>query len=80
MSLIDRLIGLVLTLPLSTSPIERAFSAMKIVKSKLQNKMEDEFLRDCLLNYIERESALEFTTDKLIDDFVARKKRRVGFN
>jgi hypothetical protein len=37
--------------------------------------MEDEFLRDCLIIYIEREIALEFTTDKLIDDFDARKKR-----
>ena len=39
--------------------------------------MEDEFLRDCLIIYIEREIALKFTTDTLIDDFDARKRRRV---
>ena len=78
--LIDRLIRLVLTLPVSTATTERAFSAMKLVKSRLRNKMEDEFLRDCLIIYIEREIALKFTTDTLIDDFDARKRRRVDFN
>ncbi|KAM0893613.1 hypothetical protein ACQ4PT_024979 [Festuca glaucescens] len=78
--LIDRLIRLVLTLPVSTATTERAFSAMKLVKSRLRNKMEDLFLRDCLIIYIEREIALTFTTDTIIDDFDARKKRRVDFN
>ncbi|XP_016177983.1 zinc finger MYM-type protein 1-like [Arachis ipaensis] len=45
--LIDRLIRLVLTLPVSTT--ERSFSAMNIVKSRLRNKMEDELLANCLL-------------------------------
>ena len=78
--LIDRLIRLVLTLPVSAATSERAFSAMKVVKTRLRNKLEDEFLIDCLIIYIEREIALEFTTDKLIDDFDARKKHRVDFN
>ncbi|XP_071917164.1 uncharacterized protein [Coffea arabica] len=42
--LIDRL---VLTLPVSTAITEWAFSIMKIIKTKLQNKMEDNFLHDC---------------------------------
>ena len=78
--LIDRLIRLVLTLPVSTATTERAFSGMKLVKRRLRNKMEDEFLRDCLIIYIEREIAVGFTTDKLIDEFDARKRRRVDFN
>lgn len=78
--LIDRLIRLVLTLPVSTATTERTFSAMKLVKSRLRNKMEDEFLRDCLIIYIEREIALKFSTDTLIDEFDARKRRRVDFN
>ena len=44
--LIDRLIRLILTLPVSTATTERSFSAMKIIKTRLQNKMEDEFLAD----------------------------------
>ncbi|XP_052110287.1 uncharacterized protein LOC107466193 [Arachis duranensis] len=47
--LIDRLIRLVLTLPVTTATIERAFSAMKIIKTRLRNKMEDEFLADCMI-------------------------------
>ncbi|XP_075515351.1 uncharacterized protein LOC142549991 [Primulina tabacum] len=49
--MLTRLIHLVLTLPVSTSTIERGFSAMKHVKTTLRNKMEDEFLADCLTLY-----------------------------
>ena len=73
----DRLIRLVLTLPVSTATSERAFSAMKLVKTRLRNKMGDEFLRDCLIIYIEKEIAIEFTTDTLIDNFYDMKTRRV---
>jgi hypothetical protein len=54
---LGRLIRLVLTLPVSTATTERAFSAMKLVKTRLRNKMEDGFLRDCLIIYIEKEIA-----------------------
>ncbi|XP_057461087.1 uncharacterized protein LOC130751498 [Actinidia eriantha] len=53
--LIDRLIRLVLTLPVTTATTERAFSAMKHVKTALRNKMEDEFLADSMIIYIKRE-------------------------
>jgi hypothetical protein len=72
-----RLIRLVLTLPVSTATTERAFSAMKLYKTRLRSKMEDEFLRNCLIIYIEKEIAMEFTTDELIDDFDEIKDRRV---
>ncbi|TYH18742.1 hypothetical protein ES288_A05G297400v1 [Gossypium darwinii] len=42
--LVDRLIRLILTLPVSTASSERVFSAMKIVKTRLRSKMEDDFL------------------------------------
>ncbi|XP_073131498.1 uncharacterized protein [Henckelia pumila] len=51
--MLTRLIHLVLTLPVSTATTERAFSAMKHVKKSLRNKMEDDFLADCLTLYIE---------------------------
>ncbi|KAJ8762728.1 hypothetical protein K2173_012220 [Erythroxylum novogranatense] len=47
--LVYRVVTLVLTLPISTATTERSFSAMKIVKTRLHNKMEDEYLSDCLL-------------------------------
>jgi hypothetical protein len=75
----NRLIRLVLTLPVSTATTERAFSAMKLVKSRLRNKMEDGFLRDCLVTYIEKEIAIEISTDTIIDIF-DEAPRRVDFN
>jgi hypothetical protein len=43
-NMIDRLLRLLLTLPVSTASAERAFSILKITKTRLRNKMEDEFL------------------------------------
>jgi hypothetical protein len=63
-------------LPVSNATTERAFSAMELVKTRLRNKMEDEFLRDCLLIYIEKEMA-EFSVDTIIDDFNSKKLCRV---
>ncbi|XP_075524058.1 uncharacterized protein LOC142556490 [Primulina tabacum] len=63
--MLTRLIHLVLTLHVSTATTERVFSAMKHVKTALRNKMEDDFLADCLTLYIERDLAkhidFEFT-------------------
>ncbi|GJX33852.1 nucleotide-binding alpha-beta plait domain-containing protein [Tanacetum coccineum] len=47
--LVYRLIKLVLVLPIS---------AMKIVKTRLRNKIRDEWMNDCLVTYIEKEIAL----------------------
>ena len=52
--LVDRLIRFVLILPVSTAITERTFLAMNIVKTKLRNKMEGEFLTNYLMVYIEK--------------------------
>ncbi|XP_058005418.1 uncharacterized protein LOC131181388 [Hevea brasiliensis] len=39
----------------ATATVERAFSAMNIIKSSLRNRMGDELLNDCLVAYIERD-------------------------
>ena len=46
--LVDRLIRFILTLPVSTATTERAFSAMKIVKISLRNRIENDFLASYL--------------------------------
>ncbi|XP_042396360.1 uncharacterized protein LOC121986457 [Zingiber officinale] len=74
--MLTRLIHLVLTLPVSTATTERAFSAMKNVKTALRNKMEDEFLEDCLTLYIERDLAKDIDVDSIIDEFYVLKSRR----
>ncbi|XP_074327244.1 uncharacterized protein LOC141665160 [Apium graveolens] len=77
--LVDRLLRLVLTLSASTATSERAFSAMKIVKTSFRNRMKDEFLRDYLIVYIEKEIAETISAEKIIDSFYLIKKRRTHF-
>ncbi|GAV88483.1 LOW QUALITY PROTEIN: Dimer_Tnp_hAT domain-containing protein, partial [Cephalotus follicularis] len=74
--LIDRLLRLVLTLLVSTATTEQAFSAMKIIKTRLRSKMENDFLTNCLVVYIEQAIAEKISVDKIIDDFYDIKKRR----
>ncbi|XP_059436124.1 uncharacterized protein LOC132169051 [Corylus avellana] len=75
-NLIDMLIRLVLTLPVSTATTERAFFAIKLVKTRLHSKMEDEFLAHHLVIYIEKEIAQDFTTEMIMDEFYSVKDRR----
>ena len=74
--LVDRLLRLVLTLPASTVTSERAFFAMKIVKTSLRNRMEDEFLRDYLIVYIKKEITEIISAEEIIDFFYLIKERR----
>ena len=74
--LIDRLIRLVLTLSVSTATTERAFSAMKLLKKRLRNRMEDEFLADNMIVYIEKKIAGTFTIEMIKDEFYSMKNRR----
>ena len=76
---IYRLITLMLTLPVSTTTTKRAFSIMNIIKNRLHNKMEDDFLMDSMILYIEKEIAAKFGTESIIDDFRDLKERRVPF-
>ncbi|XP_074327361.1 uncharacterized protein LOC141665279 [Apium graveolens] len=73
--LVDRLLKLVLTLPASTATSERAFSAMKIVKTCPRNRMEDEFLIAYLFLYIEKEIAEIISIDEIINSFYLIKER-----
>jgi hAT family C-terminal dimerisation region len=75
-SMVDRLLRLLLTLPVSTASAERAFSAMKIDKTRLRNRMEDDFLADNLVVYIEKEIAGSFIIEEIIEEFKSLKNRR----
>ncbi|KAM7523984.1 hypothetical protein LguiA_013886 [Lonicera macranthoides] len=52
---------------------------MSIVKSKLRSKMEDDFLINSLIIFIEREIARNISTESIIDGFRDLKERRVQF-
>jgi len=75
-NLVDRLVRLLVTLPVSTAAAERAFSILKITKTRLRNKMEDEYLANNLLVHIESEIVQHYTYDDIITDFKNQKNRR----
>ncbi|KAL4620489.1 hypothetical protein ACB092_06G158100 [Castanea dentata] len=64
---IYRLITFVLSLLVSTATTE------------LRNKMEDDFLMDSMILYIEKEIVEKFGIESIIDDFRDLKERRVPF-
>jgi hypothetical protein len=66
-----------LTLLVSTATTERALSAMKHVKIVLCNKIEEEFLVDSMMIYIERELVEDINSNSIIDELYSIKHRRV---
>jgi len=58
-----------MTLPVSTATPERYFSAMKIIKTRLRNKMGSGFLNDSMTVCIEREISSSISSELVIDDF-----------
>ncbi|XP_057471947.1 uncharacterized protein LOC130760580 [Actinidia eriantha] len=74
--LIYRFLKLALILPVATASVERAFLALKIVKSRLHNRMGDQFLNDSLLVYIENKRFNDISNDAIIDRFQKMKSRR----
>jgi len=78
-NLVDRLIRLLVTLPVSTATAERIFSVLKIVKTRLRNKIEDQYLANNLLVQVEGEIVEHYTYDDIISDFKDPKNRRADF-
>ncbi|RWR76195.1 zinc finger MYM-type protein 1-like protein [Cinnamomum micranthum f. kanehirae] len=74
--LIYLLLRLALTLPVATATVERVFSAMKIVKNRLHNRMEDEWMNDCLLAYIEKGIFNSIDDEAIMQRFQNMKNRR----
>ena len=68
-ALVYHLIELALILPVATATAERAFSAMKIIKTDTQNKMRDEWLNYRMTCYIERDVFASITNDDILQYF-----------
>jgi hypothetical protein len=68
---------LVLVLPVATAGVERVFSSMNHIKSKLRNKMGQEFLNGCLVTFIEREFFLQTKDKDIIARFQNMKDRKL---
>ncbi|XP_070672411.1 uncharacterized protein [Malus domestica] len=68
--LVYKLLTLALVLPIATASVERAFSAMKIVKTPLGNNMGDQWLSDSMLVYIERDVFAFIDNEPICDVFM----------
>uniref|UniRef100_J3KUU2 Uncharacterized protein n=1 Tax=Oryza brachyantha TaxID=4533 RepID=J3KUU2_ORYBR len=76
--LVYRLIELALLLSVATAFVERAFSAMKIIKTDRHNKMDDDWLSDLMICYIEKKIFKELDDDIIMKRFQALKHRRMS--
>ena len=74
--LVFLLVKLALILPVATASVERVFSAMNLVKTRLRNRLGDIFLNDCLVTYIEREIFDSIDNEKIIQGYQNMKSRR----
>ncbi|KAL7244742.1 hypothetical protein ACSBR2_000162 [Camellia fascicularis] len=74
--LVYLLLTLALILHVATATVERVFSAMNIVKNRLQNRMGDEWMNDSLVVYIERDIFYGIDNDTIMERFQKMKTRR----
>ena len=77
--LVYRIIELALLLPVATASVERAFSAMNIIKTDLRNRMGDEWLNDLALCYIEKAIFRALDPEKIKRTFQSMKDRKMSF-
>jgi hypothetical protein len=62
--MVDRLLRLVITLPVSTTTTERVFSAVKLAKTRTRTKM-----RSYMMIYIERDLAAKISSSDIIKSY-----------
>ncbi|XP_078157468.1 uncharacterized protein LOC144553246 [Carex rostrata] len=74
--LVYKLVKLALILPVATASVERVFSAMNVVKSRLRNTMGDQWMNDCLIIYIEKDVFAHVDNEKIMQRFQKMKNRR----
>ncbi|XP_075083601.1 uncharacterized protein LOC142167338 [Nicotiana tabacum] len=63
-------------LPVATATVERTFSAMKLIKSELRKRMNDEFMSGCLVPYLERKIFNTISDETIMNTFQEMKTRR----
>nr|XP_016457750.1 PREDICTED: uncharacterized protein LOC107781543 [Nicotiana tabacum] len=70
------LVKFTLIIPVATASVERAFSSMKYIKNDLRNRMDEDFLNNCLVCYIKRGIFETVSNDAIINRFQSMKTRR----
>ncbi|CAN1185007.1 Zinc finger MYM-type protein 1 [Linum perenne] len=72
----EKLMHLATFYPIATASVERAFSSMKYVKNDLRNRMNDEWLSDALVTYIEQDLCASLDKECVLQCFQNMKSRR----
>jgi hypothetical protein len=65
-------------MPVSTASVERAFSAMKIIKNKLRNMISDEWFNHLMVCYTERELFKALDNSTITRRFQSIKTRKMS--
>ncbi|CAB4033500.1 zinc finger MYM-type 1-like [Paramuricea clavata] len=73
-----KLMEIALTLPLTSCSAERAFSKLKLIKSRLRSTMNQERLQSLMLMSVESDIMEELDVEKLVQDFVDISQRRMN--
>jgi hypothetical protein len=63
-------------LPVATATVERCFSAMKLVKTYLRNRLNDDSLSDNDICYVEKEEMKKVTKEQVVDRFMKIRNRK----
>ncbi|XP_052624882.1 uncharacterized protein LOC111898663 [Lactuca sativa] len=71
------LVRLALILPVVTTSMEPAFSAMKLINTDIRNKMSDQFFSDSLVSYVEKNVLQGIGNDAIVKVFQDIRPRRV---
>ena len=74
-SLVYSLVNLTLILLVATTTVERAFSAMNIIKNRLRNQIRDQWMNDCLVTYIEKYIFKTIKCEEIMQQFQNIKNR-----
>ena len=74
--LVYQLLKLALLLSMTTTSVKRVFSMMNIIKSRLRNRIGDDFMNDCLVVYIERDIVDKIDNKTIMKHFQYIRLRR----
>ena len=74
--LVYSLVTLTLILLVATAIVERAFSAMNIIKNRLRNKIEDQWMNDCLVTYIKKDIFKTIKCEEIMQRFLMILEKR----
>ncbi len=68
-----------MTIPVTVAAVDRSFSKLKLIKTYLRSTMAQERLIGLAVISINNDVSQNLSFDAVIDDFAAKKSRRVQF-